>query len=83
MYNKSTRLSFECSSPNGILLFREVSQIVVTYGMRLPKETATDAYGSRYKGIWICMQIMTRCLGGNYINFGVFDLYKDPVLDVS
>ena len=25
--NKSTRLAFDCSSPNGILLFREVSKV--------------------------------------------------------
>lgn len=30
--NKSTRLAFECSSPNGILLFREVSKVLVEYG---------------------------------------------------
>lgn len=30
--NKSGRLTFDCSSPNGILLFRETSQILVTYG---------------------------------------------------
>lgn len=31
--NKSGRLTFDCSSPNGILLFRETSQILVTYGI--------------------------------------------------
>jgi exportin-7 len=31
--NKSGRLTFECSSPNGILLFREASKILVCYGI--------------------------------------------------
>ena len=30
--NRSQRLQFDVSSPNGILLFREVSKIICTYG---------------------------------------------------
>jgi hypothetical protein len=37
----------------------------------------------KYKGIWICITILTRALGGNYVNFGVFELYGDPALKVS
>lgn len=33
--NRSQRLTFEISSPNGILLFREASQLVCTYGSRV------------------------------------------------
>ena len=36
----------------------------------------------RYKGIWNCLAILTRALGGNYVNFGVFELYGDPALKV-
>ncbi|KAL4534670.1 hypothetical protein Ndes2526A_g05549 [Nannochloris sp. 'desiccata'] len=82
VWNKTQRLTFDSSSPNGILLFREVSKILKTYGTRalatpLP---GSDPYGHRYKGIWICLSILTRALGGNYVNFGVFDLYGDPAL---
>jgi exportin-7 len=35
----------------------------------------------KYKGIQLCLNILTQCLSGNYINFGVFDLYKDPALN--
>lgn len=37
----------------------------------------------KYKGIWICLSILTRALGGNYVNFGVFELYGDPALKVG
>ena len=37
----------------------------------------------KYKGIWNCLAILTRALGGNYVNFGVFELYGDPALKVS
>ena len=33
--NRSQRLTFEISSPNGILLFREASRLVCTYGARI------------------------------------------------
>jgi hypothetical protein len=33
--NRSQRLTFEISSPNGILLFREASRLVCTYGSRI------------------------------------------------
>ena len=58
-------------------------QVLVTYGRRilaLPK--AGEAYGSRYKGIWLSLLILARALGGNYVNFGVFELYGDPALVV-
>ncbi|XP_024018068.1 exportin-7 isoform X3 [Morus notabilis] len=52
--NKAQRLTFDSSSPNGILLFRE--------------------------GIWISLTTLTRALAGNYVNFGVFELYGDRAL---
>ncbi|KAL4457497.1 hypothetical protein ABPG75_012362 [Micractinium tetrahymenae] len=79
--NKTQRLTFDSSSPNGILLFREVSKVIVTYGTRVLQLGPTaDPYGQKYKGIWICLSILTRALGGNYVNFGVFELYGDPAL---
>ncbi|XP_031473767.1 uncharacterized protein LOC116246177 isoform X3 [Nymphaea colorata] len=79
--NKSQRLTFDSSSPNGILLFREVSKLLVAYGSRiLTLPVTTDVYANRYKGMWICLTILTRALGGNYVNFGVFELYGDRAL---
>nr|XP_023892199.1 exportin-7-A-like [Quercus suber] len=79
--NKSERLAFDSSSPNGILLFQEVSKLTVAYGSRiLPLRNAADMYTFKYKGIWICLTILTRALAGNYVNFGVFELYGDRSL---
>lgn len=82
VFNKTQRLTFDSSSPNGILLFREISKVLSTYGKRILSlpPPVSDPYGSRYKGIWVCMCILARALGGNYVNFGVFDLYGDPAL---
>ncbi|TVU01218.1 hypothetical protein EJB05_53345 [Eragrostis curvula] len=79
--NKAQRLTFDSSSPNGILLFREVSKIIVAYGSRiLLLPNGTDIYGSKYKGIWISLTVLSRALCGNYVNFGVFELYGDRAL---
>lgn len=85
VHNKTQRLTFDSSSPNGILLFREVSKVLLTYGTHVlsAPPPSSDPYSNRYKGIWICFQILTRSLSGNYVNFGVFELYGDPALRVS
>ncbi|MQL98443.1 hypothetical protein Taro_031154, partial [Colocasia esculenta] len=81
VFNKAQRLTFDSSSPNGILLFREVSKILVAYGTRiLSLPIAADIYNSRYKGMWVSLTILSRALSGNYVNFGVFELYGDRAL---
>jgi exportin-7 len=92
--NKSQRIIFDSSSPNGILLFRETSKILVTYGthtvanwsrlgmaakLQSPSSTI-DPYRVLYKGTWVCLLMFSRALAGNYVNFGVFSLYNDPAL---
>ncbi|KAL0488799.1 exportin-XPO7 [Acrasis kona] len=87
--NKSTRISFGPCSPNGILLFKEISALLVTFGQRafaansapsLGNGDNKDEYDSRYKSVSICMKILTSALNGNYCNFGVFSLYNDRSL---
>lgn len=59
-------------------------QVLVLYGGRvLQLPAGGDAYSKRYKGIWLCLQMLARALGGNYVNFGVFELYGDPALRVK
>uniref|UniRef100_T1JH36 Gamma-tubulin complex component 2 n=1 Tax=Strigamia maritima TaxID=126957 RepID=T1JH36_STRMM len=82
--NRSQRLQFDVSSPNGILLFRETSKIIVSYGTRIltlgdiPKE---QLYPMKLKGISICFSMLKAALCGSYVNFGVFRLYGDDALD--
>ena len=46
VYNKGPRVVFEQSSPNGILLFREASRVIVAYGTRaLPAAGAAPSSG--------------------------------------
>ncbi|GLT76401.1 hypothetical protein SLA2020_480630 [Shorea laevis] len=79
--NKAHRLTFDSSSPNGILLFREVSKLLLVYGTRiLSLPNPADMYAYKYKGIWISITILSRALAGNFCNFGVFELYGDRAL---
>jgi exportin-7 len=55
--------------------------VLVTYGSRaVALPAGSDPYGAKYKGIWVCLELLKRALAGNYVNFGVFDLYGDPAL---
>lgn len=81
--NRSQRLQFDASSPNGILLFREASKIICSYGnhilnVEVPKD---QIYPLKLKGISICFSMLKAALCGSYVNFGVFRLYGDEALD--
>mmetsp|Transcript_23338 Transcript_23338/g.78457 ORF Transcript_23338/g.78457 Transcript_23338/m.78457 type:complete len:1080 (-) Transcript_23338:139-3378(-) len=83
VYNKAQRLTFDSSSPNGILLFRETSSLLCAFGERILAHDVpegADIYESRYKAIGIALLTLQRALSGNYVNFGVFALYGDNAL---
>ncbi|XP_032806398.1 exportin-7 isoform X1 [Petromyzon marinus] len=82
--NRSQRLQFDVISPNGILLFREASKMITTYGnliLSLGEIPKDQLYPLKLKGISICFSILKAALCGNYVNFGVFRLYGDSALD--
>jgi len=84
VYNKAQRLTFDSSSPNGILLFRETSSLIYAYGTNMLTHEippSANVYEHKYKGIGIALLALQRALSGNYVNFGVFALYGDKALD--
>ncbi|KAJ3199813.1 Exportin 7, partial [Entophlyctis luteolus] len=40
-------------------------------------------WSDKYKGYSVCFTILKNTLAGNYVHFGVFDLYNDPALDIA
>eukprot|EP00606_Chrysophyceae_sp_TOSAG23-5_P001351 GSChrysophyteH2.ASY1.ANO1.1212.1 assembled CDS len=79
--NRASRITFEQSSANGILLFRETSTILCAYGSRILTTPAQkDVYREKYKGIRLMLNTLMCSLGGGYVNFGVFTLYNDRAL---
>uniref|UniRef100_K7E3Z4 RAN binding protein 17 n=1 Tax=Monodelphis domestica TaxID=13616 RepID=K7E3Z4_MONDO len=84
MQNRSQRLNFDVSSPNGILLFREASKMICTYGnqiLSLRNLSKDQIYPMKLKGISICYSALKSALCGNYVSFGVFKLYGDDHFD--
>lgn len=82
--NRGQRLQFEVSSPNGILLFKEASKLICLYGTLITNATdipKDKIYSHKLKGISLCFILLKQALCGNYVNFGVFRLYNDPILD--
>lgn len=80
--NRSQRLVFDISSPNGILLFREASKMICAYGTRISQIQINkdQLYALKLKGISICFNILKWSLSGGYVNFGIFRLYSDLTL---
>ncbi|EER08315.1 nuclear pore protein RBP16/17, putative [Perkinsus marinus ATCC 50983] len=85
VYNKAQRINFDQNSPNGILLFREASKILVAYSQRIlqREQSQVDIYHEKYKGIGCVLELFSNALHGNYTNFGVFELYNDNSLSMS
>lgn len=85
-HNKANRVNFDQSSPNGILLFRCTSDVVCAFGRRLlatppPNSNDPEVYKKRYKGLALSLNVLNSALGGNYVCFGVFELYNDRALE--
>ena len=81
--NRSQRLQFDSTSPSGVLLFREASKVLCSYGSRIlnvdvPKD---QIYTAKFKGIAVCFSLLKAALCGGYVSFGVFRLYGDSALD--
>lgn len=84
--NRQQRHKFEMSSCSPILLFREMSKIISTYGnllLTLPKVPESRVYKERYKNIGIIFQTLNNAFVGPYVPCGVFRLYGDTCLQDS
>ncbi|CAN0580243.1 unnamed protein product, partial [Ectocarpus sp. 12 AP-2014] len=47
-----------------------------------PPPQATNVYREKYKGIALCLGMLSTALSGTYVNFGVFTLYNDKVCTI-
>jgi hypothetical protein len=77
--NKTQRLTFDSSSPNGILLFREVSRVICTYGSRvLAAPPPGEPYGAvSWLPLWLvpCMLLLW--------NVSIRELLGNPPVEAS
>lgn len=87
--NRQERLAIDSIKASAYLLFRETSNLLYVYQTKtlvhvntiVPETDSTIFYKTKLKSILICLRILQACLVGNYVNFGVFQLYSDPCFD--
>ena len=79
--NKTQRIHFNHCSPDGILLFQYTSKLCCTYVAKVANITQfADKYEAKYYPLGLLFKMLHHSLNGKYVNFGVFQLYKDPCL---
>ncbi|CAF4790790.1 unnamed protein product, partial [Rotaria sp. Silwood1] len=87
--NRQERLIFDSTKPSAYLLFRETSNLLYIFQTKtllhvnttIPESDGDLFYKSKLKPIITSLKILQTCLMGNYVNFGVFQLYSDPCFD--
>ncbi|MES1911798.1 MAG: hypothetical protein MHM6MM_004174 [Cercozoa sp. M6MM] len=92
--NRSSRIHFPASSPNGVILFQETAKMLETLGTRLLQRIQAQQngeipgfsddnarYDQLYQPVMLCAEILQRSLSGNFVNFGVFEYFNDTRLE--
>jgi len=80
--NDHQRISFPPTSSNGVRLFRTTSTILCNFGTYIqarcasPNTQITDLF----RLLKYYMKTFIALISGGYTNFGVFEMYNDPVL---
>ncbi|XP_048459896.1 ran-binding protein 17-like [Rhincodon typus] len=69
VHNRSQRLNFEVSSPNGILLFREASKMISTYGMKFGTPPIRVICVVSYRKLSLSYYSLLECLTQDHMKF--------------
>jgi exportin-7 len=76
--NRNSRIRFDISTANGIVLFKEIAQILIVFGKSVLERAVTvNIYKQKYRYVLMTLDIMTKLLAGGYVVFGVFQVYND------
>ncbi|OON15399.1 hypothetical protein X801_08800, partial [Opisthorchis viverrini] len=85
IHNRNGRLCFDPTVPTGYLLLNELSRIVTTFGVQMIPNASEISKQSLYpvklKPIVAALDALKVCLSGNFINFGVFSLFREDSLE--
>ncbi|PVV02387.1 hypothetical protein BB560_003156, partial [Smittium megazygosporum] len=83
--NKSQRITFDVSSPNGILVFQIISKILfqTEETLRAQSGCTDNRYKRIYKPAAICYDILNKIFSGRYVAIGVMPIYNDSSLDIA
>ncbi|KAL0249375.1 hypothetical protein GEMRC1_004607 [Eukaryota sp. GEM-RC1] len=81
---RSSRCSFKHHSATGNILFRDVSAGLLAFAENAKEvQVRRDIYTDKLKHITTALSAIGNALAGNYVNFGVCELYGDNSLTVT
>eukprot|EP01127_Copromyxa_protea_P020943 TRINITY_DN7077_c0_g1_i1.p1 TRINITY_DN7077_c0_g1~~TRINITY_DN7077_c0_g1_i1.p1 ORF type:complete len:1109 (-),score=152.84 TRINITY_DN7077_c0_g1_i1:102-3401(-) len=80
-FNNEQRIHFPITSVDGLKLFRSSSTALIGFGNLLRRHEKEIEEDDMFKSIHVYMKCLSRCLLGEYANFGVMELYNDTVLE--
>lgn len=82
--NSSNRLRFDTWSINGLIVYKESAELMITFlnhfGCLNSTQKAVlhgDEYKERLRFLKVSMTILHKCIIGNYINFAICEYYND------
>lgn len=79
--NQSNRLRFDTWNVNGLIIFKETANFMITYLSLFKcfeaKQVKSDRYVEIYKPLKVLMSMLGKCISGGYINFAICDFYND------
>lgn len=76
--SRNSRIRFDIATANGIILFKEVTQVLLGFGKAVLERPATsNVYKQKFRYVLLTLDIMTKLLAGGYVVFGVFQVYND------
>ena len=76
--SRNTRIKFDPATSYGLVLFKNVSSVIVGYGkVILEARGNQDMFKKFERKIRKVVSIMNSLLGGGYTSFGVFEVYND------
>lgn len=64
----------------GLRLFRLIAQLLIKYAAWIPPQVLPTEVDSLFKAYKFFFTAISRALIGRYTNFGIFELYNDPIL---
>lgn len=81
--NSSNRLKFDTWNVNGLIIFKESCNLMTQYMQfyqclaQTSKIVRKDAHTEVYKFLKVLMNMLRKCISGNFINFAICDFYND------
>jgi len=79
--NTRRRIVFPETSADGLKLFRTTAEMLIQYAHFIMSSRHSNELDDRYKSIKFFLRCFERCLTGGYANFGIFEIYKDPIVE--